>query len=63
MIEFPFKGGLISEIFSLCLQSPKKAAKTLSSAHYPSKVKMLRVIFWHIVLEIGDKVKNFLILG
>ena len=52
------KGGLISEGFSLRLQYPIEDAKPLSSVKYLKKEKMLI-----IVLKIGAKVENFLILS
>ena len=56
------KGSLISESFSLWLQSQKKLPN-----HYPEnyspKNKMLRGVIWHFFFEIGAKVKNFLRLS
>ena len=53
------KGGLISEFFSLWLQSLKKVPNHFSE-HYPPKEKMLRGVICYPFLEIGAKVKNFL---
>jgi hypothetical protein len=40
------RGGLISERFFLCLQSPKKGAKTREL--YPPKEKMLSIVIRHL---------------
>ena len=55
------RGGLISERFSLCLQSQKKGAKTRE--HYPPKENMLSIVIRHLFLEIWAKVKSFLRLS
>ena len=56
------KGGLISESISLWLQSPKNLLNHCRE-HYSNKEKMLRTVIWHIFVEIGAKVKNFLRLS
>ena len=45
------KGDLISERFSLWLKSPIECVKHYPE-HYPFKEKMLRIVIWHILLEI-----------
>ena len=61
------KGALISEIVSLELQLPKKVPN-YSPEHYSPKKKLLTTtrgsaVIWHLFLEIGAKVKNFLRLS
>ena len=51
---FSFKGGLISESFSVWLKSPEKGAKNYLE-HYPSKEKMLRI--WHFKRNLGRSEK------
>ena len=53
------KGALIAESFSIWLKPPKKSAKKYP-VHYSLKEKMLRIVIWHLFLEIWTKVKNFL---
>ena len=57
-----FKGSLISESFSLWLKSSKNGAENYPE-HYPSKEKMLRIVIWHLFLEIWVQVKTFLRLS
>ena len=55
------KGGLISESFSVWLQSPKKKGPNQESEHllYRWIYKCFKVVIWHPFLEIRAKVKNF----
>ena len=54
-----YKGGLISEIFSLWLISPKKRCQiTLLSTIVP-KEKLLRRVIWHLFWRIEPKRKTF----
>ena len=54
-----YKGGIISESFSLWLQYPKNQ----NSEHYPLKAYMLRIFIWYLFLEVETKVKNFVRLS
>ena len=53
------KGGLISESFSLWLQSPQKCAKSQSWTLYTQR-KDPQDSIWKIFWDIGANVKNFL---
>ena len=61
------KGGLISEKFSLWLQSPKKCAKSLSWA-LSTKREDVQYTFWHILfgdwiqLETNSEIKPPLVI-
>ena len=44
VFPFAFNGGLISECYSFCLKSPRKGGKNYPE-HYPSKEKMIRIVF------------------
>ena len=54
------KGRLISESFLFCLKSPKMGAKSRPWAYSILRSIVLRVVIWHLSLEVWAKVKKFL---